>query len=152
MAREATRIPGSARAASLRTHPMTDRNRVQIAIAVLGDALVFVLFIALTPIEHGSVELAAFWRTGLPFAGVWLLVSPWLGAFRISTLTRWPLAVWRIPLIWLGCGIAAVMLRVWLTDRTFSWAFTLAAITLVAAMLLAWRTLFLLAARRINRN
>ena len=67
---------------------MTDRNRALIAIAVLGDALVFVLFIALTPIEHGSVEIAAFWRTGLPFAGVWLLVSPWLGAFRISTLTR----------------------------------------------------------------
>lgn len=131
---------------------MTDRNRVLIAIAVLGDALVFVLFIALTPIEHGSVEIEAFWRTGLPFAGVWLLVSPWLGAFRVSTLTHWRLAVWRIPLIWLGCGIAAVMLRVWLTDRTFSWAFTIASITLVAAMLLSWRTLLLLAARRIKRN
>ncbi|MCY3896906.1 MAG: DUF3054 domain-containing protein [Chloroflexi bacterium] len=131
---------------------MTDRNLVLITLAVVGDALVFVLFIALTPIEHGSVELAAFWRTGLPFAGVWLLVSPWLGAFRISTLTRWRLVVWRIPLIWLGCGIVAVMLRVWLTDRTFSWAFTIASITLVAAMLLAWRTLLLFAARRIQRN
>ena len=131
---------------------MTDRNRSLIAIGVLGDALVFVLFIALTPIEHGSVEIAAFWRTGLPFAGVWLLVSPWLGAFRISTLTRWRLAVWRIPLTWLGCGIVAVLLRVWLTDRTFSWAFTIASITLVAAMLLSWRTLLLFAARRIQRN
>lgn len=133
-------------------HLWTDRNRVLIAIAVLGDALVFVLFIALTPIEHGSVEIAAFWRTGLPFAGVWLIASPWIGAFRISTLTRWRLAVWRIPLIWLGCGIVAVLLRVWLTDRTFSWAFTIASITLVTAMLLAWRTLLLLAARRIKRN
>jgi len=131
---------------------MTDRNRSLIAIGVLGDALVFVLFIALTPIEHGSVEIAAFWRTGLPFAGVWLLVSPWLGAFRISTLTRWRLAVWRIPLTWLGCGIVAVLLRVWLTDRTFSWAFTIASITLVTAMLLSWRTLLLFAARRIQRN
>lgn len=133
-------------------HLWTDRNRVLVAIAVLGDTLVFVLFIALTPVEHGSVEIAAFWRTGLPFAGVWLLVSPWLGAVRISTLTRWRLAVWRIPLIWLGCGIVAVMLRVWLTDRTFSWAFTIASVTLVAAMLLAWRTLLLFAARRIQRN
>lgn len=131
---------------------LSESNRALVAIAVLGDALVFVLFIALTPIEHGSVEIAAFWRTGLPFAGVWLLASPWLGAFRISTLTRWRLAVWRIPLIWLGCGIAAVMLRVWLTDRTFSWAFTIASITLVAAMLLVWRTLLLFAARRIQRN
>ena len=44
------------------------------------------------------------------------------------------------------------MLRVWLTDRTFSWAFTIASISLVAAMLLSWRTLLLLAARRIERN
>ena len=126
----------------------TDRNYLLIALAVLGDALVFVLFIALTPIEHGSVEIAAIWRTGLPFAGVWLLASPWLGALRVSTLTNWRLAVWRIPLIWLGCGIVAVLLRVWLTDRTFSWAFTIASIAFLAAMLLAWR-LLLLATRRL---
>lgn len=130
----------------------TDRNHLLIALAVIGDALVFVLFIALTPIEHGSVEIAAFWRTGLPFAGVWLLASPWLGAFRVSTLTRPRLAVWRIPLIWLGCGVVAVMLRVWLTDRTFSWTFTVVSISLVAAMLLTWRLVLLLAARRITRD
>lgn len=130
---------------------LTDRKRnTLVALAVVGDALVFVLFVALTPIEHGSVEIAAFGRTGLPFAGVWLLVSPWLGAFRVATLTRLRLAAWRIPLIWIGCGLVAVMLRVWLTDRTFSWAFTLASITLVAAMLLTWRTLLLLAARRFG--
>ena len=127
----------------------TDRHLVLIALAVLGDALVFVLFIALTPIEHGSVEIEAFWRTALPFAGVWFLASPWLGAFRASTLTRLRQAVWRIPLIWLGCGIAAVMLRVGLTDRTFSWTFTIASIAFLAAMLLAWRLLLLLAARRL---
>lgn len=131
---------------------LTDRNHALVALAVLGDALVFVLFIALTPIEHGSVEVAAIWRTGLPFAGVWLLVSPWLGAFRISTLTRLRLAAWRVPLIWIGCGVVAVMLRVWLTDRTFSWAFTLASIALIAAMLLAWRALLLLAVQRIERD
>lgn len=130
----------------------TDHNHLLIALAVLGDALVFVLFIALTPIEHGSVEIAAFWRTGLPFAGVWFLASPWLGAFRASTLTNWRLTAWRVPLIWLGCGIVAVMLRVWLTDRTFSWTFTIVSISLVAAMLLAWRLLLLLAARRITRD
>lgn len=129
---------------------LTDRTRnTLVAVAVLGDALVFVLFVALTPIEHGSVEVAAVWRTGLPFAGVWLLVSPWLGAFRVSTLTGWRMAARRIPLSWLGCGIVAVMLRVWLTDRTFSWAFTIASIGLVAAMLLAWRAVLILAARRI---
>ena len=41
------------------------------------------------------------------------------------------------------------MLRVWLTDRTFSWAFTIASIALVAAILLAWRAILILAARRI---
>ena len=37
---------------------LTDRNHALIALAALGDALVFVLFVALTPIEHGSVEIA----------------------------------------------------------------------------------------------
>ena len=129
---------------------LTDRNRLPIALAVLGDALVFVLFVVLAPIEHGMVQIEAFGRTALPFAGVWFLASPWLGAFRLSTLTRLRLAAWRIPLTWIGCGVAAVMLRVWLTDRTFSWAFTIASITAVAAMLLAWRVLLALAARRLH--
>ena len=128
---------------------LTYRNRVLIALAVLGDALVFVLFVVLAPIEHGMVQIEAFGRTALPFAGVWFLASPWLGAFRLSTLTRLRLAAWRVPLIWLGCGIVAVMLRVWLTDRTFSWAFTIASITAVAVMLLAWRVLLALATRRL---
>ena len=129
---------------------MSERNRALVTIAVLGDLLVFVLFIVLAPIEHGMVQIEAFGRTALPFAGVWFLASPWLGAFRVSTLTRLRLAVWRIPLIWVCCGIVAVILRVWLTDRTFSWAFTLAAIAQLAAMLLAWRALLFVVARRIR--
>ena len=129
---------------------LTDRNHMLIALAVLGDALVFVLFVVLAPIEHGMVQIEAFGRTALPFAGAWFLASPWLGAFRASTVTRLRLAAWRVPLIWLGCGIAAVMLRVWLTDRTFSWAFTIASITAVAVMLLAWRVLLALAVRRLH--
>ncbi|MCY3749173.1 MAG: DUF3054 domain-containing protein [Chloroflexi bacterium] len=131
---------------------MTDRKRALVALTALGDALVFVLFVALTPIEHGSVEIAAFGRTALPFAAVWFFGSPWLGAFRTSTLTRLRIAAWRVPLIWLGCGILAVMLRVWLTDRTFSWAFTIASISLVAALLVVWRIALILAARRITRR
>ena len=128
---------------------LTDRKHVLVAFAVLGDAMVFVLLVVLAPVEHGSVQIEAFGRTALPFAGVWFLASPWLGTFRASTLTSWRTAAWKIPLIWLGCGIVAVVLRVWLTDRTFSWAFTIASIALVAAMLLAWRAILILAARRI---
>ena len=117
---------------------------------MLGDLLVFVLFIVLAPVEHGMVQIEAFGRTALPFAGVWFLASPWLGAFRSSTLTQLRLAAWRIPLIWVGCGIVAVMLRVWLTDRTFSWAFTIASIASLTAMLLAWRALLILADRRFG--
>ena len=60
----------------------TDRSHALIALAVFGDLLVFVLFIVLAPVEHGMVQIEAFGRTALPFAGVWLLASPWLGAFR----------------------------------------------------------------------
>ncbi len=117
--------------------------------AAAGDLLIFASFVALTPLGHGVVQLEAFPRTALPFAGVWVAAAPWAGAFRVSTLASARVTLWRIPLVWLGCGAAAIALRVWLTDRSFSWAFTLASIAAVAAMLLAWRLLYTLAARRL---
>ena len=65
---------------------LTDRKHVLVALAVLGDAMVFVLLVILAPVEHGSVQIEAFGRTALPFAAVWFLASPWLGTFRASTL------------------------------------------------------------------
>ena len=94
-----------------------------VLVAALGDLAVFALFVFAGRAEHGIVQDAAFWRTALPFAAVWFALSPWLGAFRSSTLTSAGASAWRIPLIWLLCGVIALILRVWLTDRTFQLTF-----------------------------
>lgn len=110
-----------------------------VLVAALGDLAVFALFVFAGRAEHGIIQEAAFWRTALPFAAVWFALSPWLGAFRTSTLTSAKASAWRIPLIWLLCGVIAVVLRVWLTDRTFQLTFALVAIGVQAVMLFGWR-------------
>ena len=120
-----------------------------VPVAALGDLAVFAIFVIAGRAEHGIIQEAAFWRTALPFAAVWFVMSPWLGAFRVSTLTSVRTSAWRIPLIWLLCGVIAVVLRVWLTDRTFQLAFALVAIGVQAVMLIGWRVVFSLVSQRI---
>lgn len=120
-----------------------------VPVTVLGDLAVFALFVFAGRAEHGIVQEAAFWRTALPFAAVWFALSPWLGAFRTSTLTSVRASAWRIPLIWLLCGVIAVVLRVWLTDRTFQLTFALVAIGVQAVMLLGWRVVLSLVGRKL---
>ena len=119
-----------------------------VPIAALGDLAVFGIFVFAGRAEHGIIQEAAFWRTALPFAAVWFLLSPWLGAFRASTLTSVKASAWRIPLIWLLCGVIAVVLRAWLTDRTFQLVFAIVAIGVQGVMLLGWRVALSLVSRR----
>ena len=120
-----------------------------VLVAALGDLAVFAIFVVAGRTEHGIVQDAAFWRTALPFAAVWFLLSPWLGTFRVTTLMSVKASVWRIPLIWLLCGVIAVVLRVWLTDRTFQLTFALVAIGVQAVLLLGWRVVLSLVSRRV---
>ena len=79
-------------------------------------------------------------------------LSPWLGAFRISTLTSVRASTWRIPLIWLLCGVIAIVLRVWLTDRTFQLVFAIVAIGVQAVMLFGWRVAALAGESKVFRH
>ena len=119
-----------------------------VPVAALGDLAVFAIFVFAGRAEHGIIQEAAFWRTALPFAAVWFALSPWLGAFRVSTLTSVRASTWRIPLIWLLCGVIAIVLRVWLTDRTFQLVFAIVAIGVQAVMLFGWRVALSLVSRR----
>ena len=123
-----------------------------VLVAALGDLAVFGVFVFAGRAEHGIIQEAAFWRTALPFAAVWFLLSPWLGAFRASTLTSVRASAWRVPLIWLVCGVIAVVLRAWLTDRTFQLVFAIVAIGVQAVMLFGWRVVLSLVSRRIFRT
>ena len=70
-----------------------------------GDMAVFLAFVILGKAEHGITLWQALFRTALPFAAVWFAGSPWLGAYRASTLYNPRATAWKIPLIWLLCGL-----------------------------------------------
>ena len=120
-----------------------------VPIAVLGDLAVFGIFVAVGGAEHGVGYGGAAMRTALPFAAVWFVMGPWFGAFRVSTMTSVRVTAWKIPLIFLLCGVIAVALRAWLFDRGFQLTFALVAVGAQVVMLLWWRAALALGGRRL---
>ena len=115
-----------------------------IAVVLLGDMTVFLAFVILGKTEHGIIHSTALLRTALPFAIIWCAISPWLGAYRASTLYNLRTTAWRIPLIWLLCGFVALLARALLTDRPLTLAFALVAIAVQGALLVSWRGVFMM--------
>ena len=123
----------------------------RVAVVVLGDMSVFLAFVILGKAEHGITLGQALVRTALPFAIVWFASSPWLGAYRFSTLYNPRTAAWNIPLIWLLCGIVALFARALLTDRPFILAFAIVAIAVQGVLLISWRGAFMMVAHWLYR-
>ena len=122
-----------------------------ITLVLLGDMAVFLAFVILGKTEHGLIQSEALLRTALPFAIVWCLVSPWLGAYKASTLYSLRATAWRISLIWLVCGLVALLFRALLIDRPLIPTFALVALTVQGALLLSWRGVFMLVTSWFSR-
>ena len=122
-----------------------------IAVVLLGDMAVFLAFVILGKTEHGIIQSKALLRTALPFAIVWCVISPWLGAYRASTLSNLRTMAWRIPLTWLLCGLIALLARALLADRPLTPAFVLVALAVQGALLISWRGVFLLVTSWFSR-
>lgn len=115
----------------------------RVTVLVVGDLVVFLAFAVLGLHSHNEpVDLGGLSRTFLPFALSWLVLAPWFGAYRSPIVDRPGVAWWRVLLLWLLCGVAALLLRSWALQRPLVPAFI--AITLLGngALLVAWRTLF----------
>ena len=122
-----------------------------IAVVVLGDMSVFLAFVILGKAEHGITLGQALVRTALPFAIVWFASSPWLGAYRSSTLYNPRTTAWKIPLIWLLCGLVGLFARALLTDRPLILAFAIVAIAVQGVLLVSWRGVFMLVTHWLSR-
>ena len=122
-----------------------------IAVVLLGDVAVFLVFVILGKMEHGTSPSRALLRTALPFAIAWCVISPWLGAYRASTLYNLRTTAWRIPLIWLLCGLVALFARALLTDRPLVLAFAIVAIAVQGVLLVSWRGVFMLVTHWLSR-
>ena len=122
-----------------------------IAVVLLGDVAVFLVFVILGKTEHGTIQSMALLRTALPFAIVWCVISPWLGAYRTCTLYNLRTTAWRIPLIWLLCGLVALLVRALLTDRPLTPAFAVVAVAVQGALLVSWRGVFMVVTSWFSR-
>ena len=132
------------------SHDKTNGPRY-IATVVLGDMSVFLAFVILGKAEHGITLVQALVRTALPFAIVWFACSPWLGAYRSSTLYNPRTTAWKIPLIWLLCGLVALFARALLTDRPLILAFAIVAIAVQGVLLVSWRGVFMMVTHWLSR-
>ena len=87
-----------------------------ITVVALGEICIITLFVILGKYEHGVSIRQSFIRTALPFLISWFAISPWLGSYKMSTVYGLKQTIWRIPLIWISCGLIAIIARVVLID------------------------------------
>ena len=123
---------------------------VHTAVAVVGDIAVFLAFVILGKAEHEVSLGQALFRTALPFGLVWVVISPWLGAYKTSTLYNLSTMAWKIPLIWILCGLVALGARALLTNHPLILTFAVVAIAVQGVLLISWRGVFMLAITKLT--
>ena len=107
------------------------------AVVVAGDMAVFLAFVIFGKAEHEITLGQALFRTALPFGFVWVVSSPWLGAYKASTLYNLSEMAWKIPLIWLLCGLVALVGRALLTDASLILSFAVVSIAVQGVLLIS---------------
>ena len=124
---------------------------VHTAVVVAGDIAVFLAFVIFGKAEHEITLGQALLRTALPFGFVWFVCSPWLGGYKASTLYNLSTMAWKIPLIWLLCGLVALVGRALLTDRSLILSFAIVSIAVQGVLLISWRGVFMLTVTELFR-
>ena len=123
---------------------------VHTAVVVAGDIAVFLAFVIFGKAEHEITLGQALLRTALPFGYVWVVCSPWLGGYRASTLYNLSTMAWKIPLIWLLCGLVALVGRALLTNQPLILTFVVVSIAVQGVLLISWRGVFMLAVTKLT--
>ena len=122
------------------------------AVVVTGDIAVFLAFVIFGKAEHEIPLGHALLRTALPFGFIWVVCSPWLGGYKASTLYNLSTMAWKIPLIWLLCGLVALVGRALLTDRSLILSFAIVSIAVQGVLLISWRGVFMLTVTKLVRE
>ena len=122
-------------------------SAIRTAVVIAGDLCVFFLFVVFGNTEHEITFWQTLLRTALPFGFVWVVISPFFGAYRASTIYSLSSLLWKTPLIWLFCGLVALVGRVMLTDASFIFSFAIVSLVVQGGLLISWRIIFLLSSR-----
>ena len=122
------------------------------AVVVAGDIAVFLAFVIFGKAEHEITFWQALLRTALPFGFVWVVGSPWFGAYKASTLYTLSILAWKIPLIWLLCGLVALVGRALLTNQPLILTFVVVSIAVQGVLLISWRGVFMLSVTKLTKR
>ena len=121
------------------------------AVVVVGDIAVFLAFVIFGNTEHEITIGQTLIRTALPFGFVRVIGGLWLGAYKASTLYDLGTTMWKIPLIWLLCGLTALVIRAALTDASLILSFAVVSTLVQGLLLLSWRAACTLAVTKVFR-
>ena len=109
-------------------------------VALVGDVAVIAAFPLLGESNHAwELDGERFVRAFAPFAVAWLALGSIATAYADATLRKARRMLVVVPPAWVVAGALAMAIRVVVFDRAFSLSFAIVAISLMGAMLLAWR-------------
>jgi len=113
---------------------------------VIGDIIVIVLFTAIGREQHGMLSsldaLLGTLKTAAPFILGWLLVTPWLGAYRPKAWASPMSAVKTLLIVFIPGIVAGALLRALFIGRFSPPIFYAVTAGFLVLMLLAWRLLY----------
>lgn len=126
------------------------------AALVAGDLIALMVFAAIGRRSHaeaaGFDSLIQIARTGSPFIIGWLLVSPWLGAYRRRNTSR-PLDMLNTTAVaWTAAIPVGAVLRALFIGRFSPLSFYLVTYLVALLILVGWRLVWSLAEGRVTRK
>lgn len=115
------------------------------AVLVLGDILILGIVTLIGFASHQALENsgAHILSTFLPLTAAWLLISPHLKAYDLSTVKE-PRQLWRpVWSLWLAAPLMGLLRAMWL-DSVIIPTFVLVMAGVSSLAMLIWRGLFLI--------
>jgi Protein of unknown function (DUF3054) len=121
----------------------------RIALLVIGDALVFIIFAVIGMRSHKvSLTVPSVLQTAAPFAIGWFLVSPFAGAFRRKTTSQPSKMSLRTALAWLIAWPVGLLLRGIIDHEIPPLSFAIVTLITNTLFLQLWRVPFAWFTRR----
>lgn len=129
---------------------LSDRRRI--LGLIVGDTISFLVFASVGRSSHGEASgfgaISLVFETALPFILGWLVIAPFVGAFRTDP-TEPPLGLLRrSALAWLIAWPICLGLRALIRQSSIPWTFALVVFITNMLLLLAWRAVFTWVTRR----
>lgn len=122
----------------------------------LGDVAAILLFSAVGRSSHGLAAGAdaflATFNTAAPFIIGWLLVAPWLGAYRPQAVVDYRAALRTVALAIVPAVVAGALVRALFAGRFSPWTFYAVTLVMLALFMGIWRLLYTWYVQTMHRS